>query len=172
MKYTLPLRLCSTIAISLSISFSAYAETKQPATTPNGIEMPKNYQNWQFIGVAHRTDNHSLRGILGNSIAVKAARSGNINPWPEGAILAKLVWKDRQHPLWEAATVPGDVQHFEFMIKDSKKYLSTQGWGYARWVGKELKPYGDNADFAQECAGCHAKAEKTDYVFTRPAEMP
>ncbi|CCE22612.1 cytochrome P460 family protein [Methylotuvimicrobium alcaliphilum] len=172
MKYTLPLRLCSTIAISLSISFGVYAETKQPAPAPNGIEIPKNYQNWQFIGVAHRTDNNSLRGILGNSIAVKAARSGNTNPWPDGTILAKLVWKDRQHPLWEAATVPGDVQHFEFMIKDAKKFQATQGWGYARWVGKELKPYGDNADFAQECAGCHAKAEKTDYVFTRPAEMP
>lgn len=165
-------RLYSTIAISLSISFGAYAEAKQPAPAPNGIEMPKNYQNWQLIGVAHRTDNNSLRAILGNSIAVKAARSGNTNPWPDGTILAKLAWKDRQHPLWEAATVPGDIQHFEFMIKDSKQYQATQSWGYARWVGKELKPYGESADFAQECAACHSKAEKTDYVFTLPAEMP
>lgn len=168
----LPTLAATTLVIGLTTTFGVFAEARQPAPAPNGIEMPKNYQNWQIIGVAHRTDNNSLRAILGNSIAVKAARSGNISPWPEGAILAKLVWKDSQHPLWEAATVPGDVQHFEFMIKDSKKYQATQGWGYARWTGKDLEPYGESAEFAQECASCHGQAEKTDYVFTRPAAMP
>lgn len=169
-KSTLSIYL--TPLLTLAMSSVTFAEALQPPAAPNGIEMPKNYQNWQLIGVAHRSDNQTIRTILGNPIAVKAARNGQTNPWPEGAILAKLVWKNSQHPLWEAATVPGDIQHFEFMIKNSQQYRSTQGWGYARWTGKELKPYGENAEFTQECAGCHAKAEKTDYVFTRPAKMP
>ncbi|GAB4273245.1 MAG: cytochrome P460 family protein [Methylomicrobium sp.] len=162
----------ATAVICLTLGFNVAADTTQPASAPNGIEMPKNYRNWRVIGVAHRTDNNTLRSILGNDIAIKAARSGNTHPWPDGAILAKLVWKDREHPLWPAATVPGDVQHFEFMVKDSQKYSATQGWGYARWSGNELQPYGKNAEFAQECAACHSQAEKTDYVFTIPAKMP
>lgn len=142
----------------------------QPA--PNGIEIPKHYKNWRVIGVSHRTDKNSLRVILGNSVAVEAARNGNTNPWPNGSILAKLVWKDTDHPQFPAATVPGELVHTEFMIKDTDKYKATQGWGFARWVGMEQKPFGDNTGFGQDCLACHSPAKDTDYVFTRPVELP
>lgn len=157
-----------------AIAFSGVAfaanQTIEPA--PNGIRVPKGYQNWHVIGVSHRTDNNSLRVIVGNHIAVTAARSGNTNPWPKGSILGKLVWKDSQHPNWAAATVPGDLSHIEFMVKDAIKYKQTGGWGYARWKGMDAVPYGKDASFANECYECHTTVKDHDYVFTRPVKLP
>lgn len=149
---------------------SADHHVAKPA--PNGIQLPKGYQTWATIAVSHRTDNKTLRTILGNDVAIKAAREGNTNPWPDGAILAKIVWKDTTHEAWSAATVPGDFVHAEFMVKDSQKYAATGGWGFARWVGLDQKPYGKDASFVQECFGCHVPVKNNDYVFTHPAKLP
>lgn len=139
---------------------------------PNGIVIPADFRDWQTIAVSHREDNKTLRTILGNDVAVKAAREGNTNPWPKGSILAKLVWKDSKDPHWAAATVPGRFVHAEFMFKDADKYRDTGGWGYARWLGEKLEPYGKDAGFAQECVGCHTPVKSRDYVFTTPAVIP
>lgn len=58
------------------------------------------------------------------------------------------------------------------MTKDAKKFGSTGGWGYARWLGKEQKPYGKDAAFVQECVGCHTPVKDRDYVFTKPVALP
>jgi len=139
---------------------------------PNGIALPDGYKNWRLIAPSHRTDNNTLRVVLGNDAAIGAARAGKTNPWPDGAILAKIVWKDSTHPNWEKATVPGALVHAEFMIKDSKKYAATGGWGYARWLGTDQKPYGKDAGFAQECVACHTPVKANDYVFTHPVVLP
>jgi len=113
-----------------------------------------------------------LRVILGNDKAVDAARSGNTNPWPDGSILGKLVWKDGSHEKWKTATVPGKFIHAEFMIKHSGKYAETGGWGFARWKGLEQTPYGDDPSFVMECFNCHLPVKDNDYVFTHPASIP
>ncbi len=142
------------------------------APAPNGIELPAGYKDWRVIASSHRTDNNSLRVILGNDVAIEAARSGRTNPWPDGAILAKLVWKDATHEVWKAATVPGRFVHAEFMVKDAAKFAETGRWGFARWLGMEQEPYGEDADFAQECFGCHTPMADNDYVFTKPVMLP
>ncbi len=156
----------------LVMSSQTVLAEKMVTPAPNGIQIPKDYKNWQMIAVSHRTDNQTLRVILGNPIAVKAAKNGNTKPWPDGAILAKIVWKDTDHPLWQAATVPGALIHAEFMMKDSKKFATTEGWGFSRWSGMEQKPYGKDAAFAFECLNCHQPAKANDYVFTRSAQLP
>ncbi len=156
------------------IVLSSYTVSAQDSVlaSANGIKVPVGYKNWRVIGVSHRTDNNSLRAIVGNSIAINAVQTGNTKPWPKGSILGKLVWHDSQHPHWDEATVPGNLSHIEFMIKDSVKYNATGGWGYARWKGMKLTPYGKNASFANECFNCHKAVENNDYVFTKPAELP
>jgi hypothetical protein len=148
-----------------------HAEKQAVAASPNGIQIPLGYQNWRMLGTSHRTDNNSLRIILGNSTAIKAAKAGKTNPWPNGSILAKIVWKDRQHPDWQAATVPGELIHTEFMFKDSTKYRDTKGWGYARWKSTAQSPMVD-AGFDQSCLACHEHVSHQDYVFTKPATLP
>lgn len=133
---------------------------------PNGIAFPRDYRDWRAISSTERFDNHTLRQILGNDVAVRAVAENRIKPWPDGAMLAKVSWiaiKDE-----DGALKPGAFYQVEFMIRDSKKYARTLGWGWARWRGMELKPYGKDADFTEECVGCHAPLAATDYVFSMP----
>ena len=153
------------------ISTPLFAETKVPPT-PNGIELPAGYKEWRVIATSHREDNKTIRVILGNDKAIEAARAGNTNPWPDGSILGKMVWKDAAHGKWEQATIPGKFVHAEFMIKDSKEYTETGGWGFARWKGLEQTPHGEDASFVTECFTCHMPVKDNDYVFTHPASMP
>ncbi len=144
------------------------AADSSPAPS-HGISYPAGWQDWASIAVSHRTDNKTLRVILGNEVAVKAARSGATNPWPDGAILGKVVWKDSQLENWKAATAPGKYVHAEFMFKDSKKYSKTYGWGWARWVGLDQQPFTKGA---QVCISCHTPVKNRDWVFTDPAPFP
>jgi Cytochrome P460 len=164
--------LCAAAGMGMVVLGLVHAAGEEVPPAPNGIALPKGYKDWRMIGTSHRTDNQSLRVILGNGTAVTAARKGMTDPWPEGTILAKLVWKDRRHPQWQYATVPGKLLHAEFMIRDSKRFSASGGWGFARWLGMEQKPYGGDASFVQECFGCHQAAKATDHVFTVPAELP
>ncbi len=135
----------------------------------HGIEYPDGWKEWATIAVSHRTDNGTLRVILGNEVAVAAARSGNTNPWPDGAIVGKVVWKDAELENWQAATVPGEFVHAEFMFKDSAKYAESYGWGWARWIGSDLKPFDGGM---QVCVSCHTPVKNRDWVFTDPARFP
>lgn len=144
-----------------------------PSPTANGISFPINYQDWAVISVSHREDNQTLRAIIGNPAAIEAAKEGNINPWPNGATLGKLVWKDRQDEHWSTATVPSEFIHAEFMFKDTERWADTGGWGWARWLGTEQQPFGETAQAAQaSCIACHQPVKDQDLVFTRPAIMP
>ncbi|MGH8499438.1 MAG: cytochrome P460 family protein [Methylococcales bacterium] len=129
----------------------------------------KGYEKWKLIAVSHRNDKNSLRAILGNRSAHGATYANGEWNWPEGTILAKLVWEDTKHPQWPDAIVPGQLSHIEFMFKDRKKFASTGGWGFARWIGMELEPYRNDGS---ECFACHTKASANDFVFTRPAPLP
>ncbi len=150
-----------------------HAETVKVPPAPNGIEFPANYPDWRVISLSHRVDNHTLRVILGNRVAVEAARSGNTSPWPDGSVLGKVVWKETEKSSWKAAIIPDKFVHAEFMFKDSRKWADNgTGWGWARWVGEEQKPYGKNTDFSQECIGCHTPVKGSDWVFTTPAVFP
>ncbi|MBS1136905.1 MAG: hypothetical protein H6R11_859 [Proteobacteria bacterium] len=160
----------STVAATLIAAASGAAMAADPA--PNGITLPEGYKNWRMIASSQRTDNNTMRVILGNDKAVEAARAGKTNPWPDGAILAKLVWKNKTLDKWAQAIVPGDFVHAEFMVKDARKYEATGGWGFARWLGKDQKPYGKDASFVQECFGCHQPVKDRDWVFTEPAALP
>ena len=155
----------------LGLNTTVIAETRV-APAPNGIELPAAYKDWRVISTSHREDNKTLRVILGNDKAMEAARAGNTNPWPDGSILGKLVWKDDAHEKWAQATIPGTFVHAEFMIKDADKYAATGGWGFARWKGLEQTPHGEDASFVMECYNCHLPVKDNDYVFTHPASIP
>ena len=153
---------------SLWISSDVNAE-EAPRSPSHGIAYPEGWKEWSMIAVSHRTDNNTLRVILGNDIAVEAASSGNTKPWPEGAVLGKVVWKDAQLGDWPAATAPGEFVHAEFMFKDSTKFAETYGWGWARWVGLEQEAFDGGT---QVCISCHTPVKARDWVFTDPAQLP
>lgn len=140
---------------------------------PGGFSFPYDYRNWKPIAVSSRTDNGTLRLIIGNDIAIEAIRHKQTHPWPDGSILGKIAWMQREDPEWKGAIVPGTFVQAEFMFKDKKKYAGTHGWGWARWIGMNLIPYGlDEGQSVNSCIQCHTPVKNNDWVFTHPAIMP
>jgi Haem-binding domain/Cytochrome P460 len=138
------------------------------APAPNGIEFPADYKNWKEISTTDRFDNQSVRVILGNDVAVQAIAENHINPWPDGTTFAKIAWAARDDGQGHERT--GAFLQVEFMIRDRHKYAATKGWGWARWRGLDLTPYGKDAEFTDECIGCHTPVRDDDYVFTFPLQ--
>ena len=60
---------------------------------------------------------------------------------------------------------PGKFVQVELMLKDAQRYKETQGWGWGRWRGLDLKPYGSDSNFVNECTGCHEPLRGNDYVY-------
>jgi hypothetical protein len=138
---------------------------------PNGIAIYPEYMTWKVIAPSYREDKDQIRIITGNEIAVTALRSGK-KPLPDGSVLAKVAWKAEKHPSFPVATIPGSFVQVEFMLKDAKKYKETGGWGFARFLGSNLKPYGKDPSFVNECFGCHIPVANNDYLYTKIVTTP
>ena len=98
-------------------------------------KMPAGYRDWPVISVAHEAgDLNSLGVKLGNDVAIKAYREGKL-PFPDGTIIAAVHWSHvpvgrkqqrlRPRPIFRSRP----ATNIQFMIKDSKKYAATGGWG-------------------------------------------
>jgi hypothetical protein len=131
-----------------------------------GVTIPDGYRQWELIAPSNEKEPlNELRAILGNPVAMTAYRRGTL-PFPDGTILAKLAWKRVPSGEFNGAVVPGAATTVQFMVKDSKKYAATGGWGFGRFVN------GKPADEAQHktCFDCHsANVKDHDLVFTRLA---
>ena len=137
-----------------------------------GVKIPPGYRDWKLISVAHEEGNlNDLRAILGNDIAVKAAREGTL-PFPDGSIVARIAWS--YDPLEESSKAFGRLQSFvagapkngvQFMVKDSRKYAATGGWGFAQF--NDGKPASEAAH--NTCFPCHQTVKARDFVFNRYA---
>ena len=153
-----------TLLGSMACCANAFAES--PATAvPDPIYAE--YREWRVLGQSHRLDAQSLRSILGNPVAINAARGGKTQPWPDGSILANLAWKQKAHPRWPQAIVPGEFGGADAMIKDSQHYAATGGWGFGHWEGQHIVM--ESQEKAATCFACHAAAKDSDFVFTEPA---
>ncbi len=134
--------------------------------------IPEGYRDWKLVSVAHEEGNlNDLRAILGNDVAVKAYREGKL-PFPDGSIIARISWA--YVPSEENNKVFGRAQSFvagpppdwylQFMVKDSKKYAATGGWGYAQF-DQNGKPAPEAK--MKTCFPCHEPIKSRDYLFTR-----
>jgi len=134
-------------------------------------QIPPGYRNWKWISSAHEEGSlHSIGAVLGNDVAVKAYREGTL-PFPDGTIVAALHYQhvpsaENNKVFGQAQSfVPGALTNIQFMVKDSKKYAATGGWGFGFFIGG--KPV-DAAKMAS-CYPCHAQEKTRDLVFTRYA---
>src|ERR1043166_1686464 len=137
-------------------------------------EIPAGYRDWKVVSVAHEAgDLNDIRAVLGNDIAIKAYRAGKL-PFPDGAIVGRIAWS--HVPSEENNKTFGRDQSFvagsptdaylQFMVKDSKKYAATGGWGYSSF-DKDGKPTDEAA--MKKCFPCPQAIKDRDFVFTRYA---
>lgn len=151
--------------IIVSMPFTPGRADGEGASPIFGVTIPAGYRQWELIAPSHEVGLDEFRGILGNILAMKAYRDGTL-PFPDGAMLAKLAWKYVPSAEFDGAFVPGRATTVQIMVKDSKKYASTGGWGFGRFID------GKPVDEAQHkaCFPCHEAGVKGhDWVFTRLA---
>jgi hypothetical protein len=149
----------------------APAHADSAAAPDFDVKIPTGYRDRKLISVAHEEGNlNDLRAVLGNDIAVNAYREGRL-PFPDGAIIARLAWKyvpsEENNKVFgrEQSFVAGDATNVQFMVKDSKKYAATGGWGFAQFNdGKPIDAAG-----LIGCFACHVPVKGRDFVFTRYA---
>ena len=149
------------------------AAAAAPARAIDEGRLPDGYRGWRLISVAREEgDLDDIRAVLGNDVAIKAYREGT-RPFPDGTIIARLAWA--YLPSEENNKAFGKAQSFvagppkngvQFMVKDSKKYASTGGWGYSQF--DDGKPLVDRAAL-QSCFDCHQAFKDRDFVFTHYA---
>jgi Cytochrome P460 len=142
-----------------------------------GVRIPAGYRDWKLIAVDNlliegKAD--QLRAQLGNDIAIKAIKEGKI-PFPDGSIIAAIHWtrvpsEDNNKVLagpfpGAQSFVVGSPVNVQFMVKDSKTYAATGGWGFADF--KDGKPASEAVH--KTCYSCHEPAKDRDFVFTHYA---
>jgi hypothetical protein len=134
-------------------------------------KIPSGYRDWKLISVAHEEGNlNDIRALLGNDLAIKAYREGKL-PFPDGTIIARLAWgyvpSEENNRVFgrSQSFVAGPATNVQFMVKDSKKYAATGGWGFAQF--KDGKPA--DATLLKTCFPCHEPVKARDFVFTRYA---
>ena len=155
------------------IDDAGVAKANDQKISPNFVtRIPRGYRDWRLVSVAHEEGSlNDIRAILGNDTAIKAYREGTL-PFPEGSIRARIAWTCI--PSEENNSAFGRAQSFiagpptngvQFMVKDSKKYASTGGWGFAHFNEIDGKPA--DAVFMRPCFACHQAIKARDLVFTR-----
>ena len=167
-----------TVALALSGGWAISAQDKYTVKVPGGLAMSefRGYEAWQAISMSR--NEKAVAVIVGNPAMISAYKAGipaNGKPVPDGAKMAKVHWKPKQSPFFPEATVPGGLLNVDFMVKDSKRFADSGGWGYAVFdfdaasdsfkpgtlAGKP--PQGNDAKCG---AQCHQLASATDFVFT------
>ena len=163
--------LVAVIAVAGIAALTARASGRTDGEATPGIKLPPGYRDWRLISVAHEAGSlNDLRAVLGNDAAIEAYRKEKL-PFPDGTIIARLAWSyvpsEENNKAFgrEQSFVAGAPTNVQLMVKDSKKYAATGGWGFAQF--KDGKPAGEAA--LKGCFSCHEPAKANDFVFTHYA---
>ena len=153
-------------------------QAKYTVRVPNGLAFSefRGYEAWQTVSVSD--NGQRLAVILADPAMIKAYQSGipaNGKPFPDGVRMAKVHWNPKKLETFPTATVPGSLHDVDFMVKDSKRFADSGGWGWAAFrydaasdtftpaTQADAPPQGNDA----KCGlACHTVAKNRDYVFT------
>ena len=153
-------------------------QDKYTLKVPNGLAFSefRGYETWQVVSISQ--DGSLVAAILANPVMIKAYLAGvpsKGKPFPDGAKMAKIHWNPKKMEVFPAATVPGTQHDVDFMVKDSKRFADSGGWGYAVFeydaasdtftpgTMADKPPQGNDA----RCGfSCHTTVKSRDYVFT------
>jgi hypothetical protein len=179
----------SAVALAVWGGMTFSGQDKYTLQVPNGLAFSefRGYEDWQTIAVSQTEATNVLRVILGNPVMIKAYREGipgNGKPFPDGAKMAKIVWKQKgittaPFSVSTPDTVPGTLEDVEFMEKDSKRFADSGGWGWGVFEYNaasdtfrpgtlaDKPPQGNDA----KCGfACHTIVKAKNYVFTAYAK--
>jgi hypothetical protein len=177
-KHVLTTVILTTLLVVLG-SVAISAQDKYTLKVPGGLAFSefRGYETWEVISVSH--NGQALAVILGNPAMIEAFKSGipdNGKPFPDGAKMAKIHWMQKTAETYPGQPfVPGPQHDADFMVKDSKRFADSGGWGYAAFnynAATDTFAPGTLADEAPQgndakCGfACHTIVKARDYVFT------
>jgi hypothetical protein len=177
-------RIKSTQMAILAVGFAIVAglaisaQDKYTLKVPNGLAFSefRGYETWQVVSISQ--NGPLMAAILANPVMIKAYLAGfpdNGKPFPDGSKLAKIHWNPKKMETFPSATVPGTQHDVDFMVKDSKRFADSGGWGYAVFdydaASGTFKPgtLADNPPQGNDAKcgfACHTIVKARDYVFT------
>jgi len=156
-------------------------QDKYTLKVPGGLAFSefRGYESWQVVSISQ--DGDHVAAILANPVTIKAYEEGipgNGKPFPDGSKMAKIHWTPKKMETFPAATVPGTQHDVDFMVKDSKRFVDSGGWGWATFdydaatntftpgtlAGKPPQGHDAKCGFT-----CHTIVKTRDYVFTQYA---
>jgi cytochrome P460 len=168
----------ATVALALLGSLASAQQDKYALTVPGGLAFSefRGYETWQVVSISH--DGDLIAAILANPVMIDAYAAGipgNGKPFPDGAKMAKVHWNPKKLETFPAALVP-DTQHdVDLMVKDSKRFGDSGGWGYgvfeydaasATFRPGTVTDKPPQANDAKCGFACHTIVRTRDYVFT------
>src|ERR1700728_2801124 len=167
------------VLATLAIGAAMSAQDRYTLKVPGGLAFSefKGYETWETIAVSY--NGGLLAVILGNPAMIEARKAGipgNGKPFPDGAKMAKIHWNPKTNVTAPGPPLVPDTLHdIDFMVKDSKRFADSGGWGYGEFeydaASDTFKP-GTVADKPPQqndakCGfACHTIVKNQDYVFT------
>jgi hypothetical protein len=174
------------ISVGISVSLGVLAagaaisaQDKYTVKVPNGLAFAefRGYEGWPVIAISQ--NGGLIAVILGNPTMINAYKGGvpgNGKPFPDGSRMAKIHWNPKKNETAPGQpTVPGTLHDVDFMVKDSKRFADSGGWGWAAFkydtasdtftpgTAADNPPQGNDA----KCGfACHTLVKTRDYVFT------
>ena len=177
------------VVVSLAVSVLAvlggrtiYAQdtgqAKYTVRVPNGLAFSefRGYEGWQTVAISQ--NEKLVAVVLANPVMIKAYQSGipgNGKPFPDGSKMAKIHWNPKKNEAFPNTTVPASLHDVDVMVKDSKRFADSGGWGWAYFkydaVSDTFKPATTADEPPQgndaKCGfACHTIVKTRDYVFT------
>jgi hypothetical protein len=160
------------IAMLAILAASANSERdKYSLKSPGGIAFSdfRGYEDWAVVSSSH-TDER-LKVIVGNPIminAFKAGIPGKDQTFPDGSMIVKLQWtqkKSTEAPF--VVDVPDAFKEAFVMEKDSKRFPTSGGWGYAVFnYDTASDKFTPDAKSLSDCGNaCHTAVKAKDYIF-------
>jgi Cytochrome P460 len=153
-------------------------QDKYTVKVPGGLAFSefRGYEAWQTVAISQNAKLVAV--ILANPVMIDAYQSGipdNGKPFPDGSKMAKIHWTPKKNQYFPDTTVPGALHDVDFMVKDSKRFADSGGWGWAVFkydaasgtftpgTLADQPPQGNDA----KCGfACHTTVKARDYVFT------
>lgn len=165
--------LTATLFTSTSYCYFESSKTNKPDAVMNGISISK-YRNfpldWKLVTVRYREDSRELRFTYANSLAFKELNS--LNPrYPEGAAFGKVSFLLDEDSAFPSSKVPSTSRRYQVMLKNSKKYADSDGWGYALFDAEGRLFNEDIKVKTMSCVACHRIVPERDYVFSRKLNL-
>jgi len=152
--------------------------SKYTVQVPGGLAFSefRGYESWQTVSISH--SEKLLAVILANPEMIKAFQSGipgNGKPFPDGSKMAKIHWNPKKHETFATTAVPDSLHDVDFMVKDSKRFADSGGWGWAAFkydAASDKFTLATTADTPPQANDakcrlvCHTIVKARDYVFT------